>query len=843
MTNWDVPSPGSWDDPYGDPHSHRDEASPNGAGAGRHAAGDYDHEDGTFNGFTPRGRRSGDGGYAHPARPVSPARPSGRPVSPARPPSSASYQAPGAGYEAPGYQAPGHQAPGYEAPGYQAPMGQSDAWNLPPQPLPNLPQRPVSPPPQRPVSPARSIAPRPAPVSPPAFQGPAAFQGPPAFQGPYSSAPNSGGGGYGSGGGYGGGGGGRSHWVDESGVDSRGRLIIDPDDIDLDEETDDSGLNRRRALLALGGVVAGTAAVLSPPGLNLVHKLFGGPAKTAPDALSHDHLPGDGSDRPAGKQPSNARTYTDQNESYMGSSAGDQVRKNTPKVGTVAKAGPAQAAVTAALPTADPVVVSALGTDPIRHLASRLTFGPTPAVIAEITRVGIDQWVGTQLSPETISDAKLDAKLAELTTVNQTVDQLRANRDANGQKGIAPDQETVEATIARMIWSERQLFEVMVDFWNDFLHVAAFFDGAEIQRPAFDRDVIRKYALDNYPDMFVAANRNAALMNYLDQDQSNKNAVNENLARENLELYTVGVDGGYTEVDVRQAALLQTGRSIRDDKYVYRPDQHFVGPIKILGFTTPNDTAAGGEAAAEAYFRYLALHPSTARYVAQSLAVRLVSDTPPAALVDKVAATYLANQGQIKPTLTTLLSSTEFWGSVGQKVRRPMEYLVATYRTLGMQPDTPATFNNTNANASGFLQGLRQIRGKMEEMGQFPTGQPTPNGYPDVFVAWTSAGTMINGWNEAYNVLSGSRPMFTYVAPEQLLGTTPPTTAGAYVDALAMRLVHQPLTPAQRDLIISVANTSATSNVTAATTVDPSFNGAIKAVARTILASPQHHLR
>jgi hypothetical protein len=261
-----------------------------------------------------------------------------------------------------------------------------------------------------------------------------------------------------------------------------------------------------------------------------------------------------------------------------------------------------------------------------------------------------------------------------------------------------------------------------------------------------------------------------------------------------------------------------------------------------MGFTHKNDTPEGGEAAAEAYFRYLAMHPSTARYIALSLATRLVSDTPPQSLVDKVAAAYLASNGQIKPTLTTLLSSTEFWGSVGQKVRRPMEYLVATYRTLGVQPDTPAAFQNTNANASPFLQGLRQIRQKMQELGQFPTGQPTPNGYPDVFVAWTSVGTMVNEWNEAYNILGGNRPMFTYVQPSQLVGATAPATAGAYVDALAQRLVHQALAPAQKAALLEVAAATAP-GLTDASTVDANFNGAIRAVARTILASPQHHLR
>jgi uncharacterized protein (DUF1800 family) len=623
-------------------------------------------------------------------------------------------------------------------------------------------------------------------------------------------------------------------------VDHRGRIIIDADEVDHDDPTGDRSLNRRRALLALGTVVAGTAAALSPPGLHLASrlssKLFGGPAPSTPmaDGTSHDTLPGDGSARPAGRQPAAARTYTDQNESYMGSTAGDHVRKNTPKTGTVAKAGPAQAA---AAPQAAPVAVSALGADPVRHLANRVTFGATPELLAEINRLGIDQWLGNQLAPETIDDSRLNAKLAELTTLNKTVDQLRADRDANGKAGIAPDQEIVEAAIARQIWSQRQVFEMMVDFWNDFLHVAAFFDGSDIQRPSFDKDVIRKYALDNYPDMFVAANRNAALLKYLNQDRSTKTAVNENLARENLELYTVGVDGGYTELDVRQAALLQTGRSIRDDTYFYRADQHFVGPITIMGFSHPNDSAAGGEKASEDYFRYLAMHPSTARYIAVSLATRLISDTPPQSVVDKVAQAYLASNGQIKPTLTTLLSSTEFWSSVGQKVRRPMEYLVATYRTLGVQPETPATFQNKNANASPFLQGLRQIRQKMEELGQFPTGQPTPNGYPDVFVAWTSVGTIVNGWNEAYNILSGNRAMFTYVPPAQLVGATAPATAGSYVDALAQRLVHQTLTADQKAALLSVAGLAETS------TVDANLNGAIRAVARTILASPQHHLR
>ena len=131
---------------------------------------------------------------------------------------------------------------------------------------------------------------------------------------------------------------------------------------------------------------------------------------------------------------------------------------------------------------------------------------------------------------------------------------------------------------------------MMVDFFGDYFHVAALPRGHELTRASFDRDVIRKHALGNYVDMFVAGNKHAALMNYLDQNESTEGPVNENLARENLELYTVGVYNGYTETDVRQAAMLQTGRSVRDDKYVYRPEQHYVGPVKIMGFTHANPT-------------------------------------------------------------------------------------------------------------------------------------------------------------------------------------------------------------------------------------------------------------
>ena len=193
-------------------------------------------------------------------------------------------------------------------------------------------------------------------------------------------------------------------------------------------------------------------------------------------------------------------------------------------------------------------------------------------MIADIKRMGIDAWIRAAAGPgEDRARARRELKLAELPTLKLSPQQLRDQRDQLNEQGAQPEREMVDATIARQIWSERQLFEVMVDFWNDFLHVAADFDGGEVYRNSFDRDVVRKHALGSYPEMLVAANKHPALLIYLNQKDSRKDAINENLARENLELYSVGVDGGYTEQDVRQAAMLQTGRGVDDGKYVFRP--------------------------------------------------------------------------------------------------------------------------------------------------------------------------------------------------------------------------------------------------------------------------------
>ncbi|UWZ54926.1 DUF1800 domain-containing protein [Dactylosporangium aurantiacum] len=607
------------------------------------------------------------------------------------------------------------------------------------------------------------------------------------------------------------------HFYDPStAARSYGGGLPDIEDEDFDDE-EPSNWRRRTAMIAIGG----GAAALIGGGAYAVTQFFGegtDPSNTGAETPVDTAAP----------------AYVDQNQSLMNGQAGLGIRKNTPTTGN-SFGTPADAAKNAKV-TAKTVLPTK---DPVRHLATRLTFGPNSKTIADINKLGINGWIAKQLKPETIPLTRGEQKAdAELVTWAMSYEQLKAQREDLDKKGIQADEQNVRYAIAKQLFSDRQLFEMMVDFFGDYFHVAAFHEGNELTRASFERDVIRKHALGNYVDMFIAGNKHSALLKYLDQDESTKDAINENLARENLELYTVGAFNGYTETDVRQAAMLQTGRSVRDNQYVYRPEQHYVGPIKIMGFTHANPTAEGGEAVQEAYFRYLALHPNTARYMAQNLATRFVSDVPPKSLVDAMAKTYLDKKSNIPAVLMTMLSRTEFWASVGQKVRRPGEYLVATYRALEIGAEAPAGFTSNNTNVSPMVQGLGDIKRKLEEFGHAPMELPTPNGYPDVYVAWTSAGTMVNQWNDAYTAITGGRRQFTWQKPEAIIAN-PPATAGAYLDALTKKLINVTLDNDRRLAILHIVSPT----MTASTPVDATFNGAIASVIRAIFATPHHHLR
>ncbi|MGG5257287.1 DUF1800 family protein [Phycicoccus avicenniae] len=449
-------------------------------------------------------------------------------------------------------------------------------------------------------------------------------------------------------------------------------------------------------------------------------------------------------------------------------------------------------------------VTSGVTDDPTAlHLARRATWGATPALVAEIRSRGAQAWVADQLDPaRLVPDADCDALVARLfPRLSLATWEVHDRYWPNSTGDLGDD--VIQSVLARALWSRRQLLEVMVEFWTNHLVVTAPWGDAWDSVHRFHVDVVRKYALGRYADMLVAAAKHPAMLAQLDNESSSKRSPNENFGREVLELHTVGVDGGYAESDIRTSALALTGMSTDDEsgEYLYRHIRHHTGALSVLGWSDPN-ASAFGEAVGVSYLQHLARHPKTARRIATKLAVRFVSDTPPASLVDSLAAVYTANDTAIAPVLRTLFASAEFAASAGQKTKRPLERMVSVSRVLGVTPgpDTRA-----------WLGGLSWYA---RVAGQAPLGWPAPNGYPDVAAAWAGANATLTAWNwtmaQGWTATESPAKQVVYPALRGLLPSTLPATHGAFVDALAARLLQVPLSSAKRDAVCAFLDKTAT---------------------------------
>jgi uncharacterized protein (DUF1800 family) len=449
-------------------------------------------------------------------------------------------------------------------------------------------------------------------------------------------------------------------------------------------------------------------------------------------------------------------------------------------IGALAATGVVGAGQLLAAPAAE-----AATRDPVLHLVRRATYGPTPALLAKARRMGRAKWLDQQLHPGQIQDSAsgMVRRWPRLNWSSATVHgALRI-----GSWDVMFD--LVQAHIARAAWSDRQLFEVMVDFWSNHLNVTCPSSDVWSTRHLYDSQVIRKHALGKFSDMLAASARHPAMLLYLDNANSSRKAPNENYARELLELHTVGLV--YSEADVKAAARLLTGLSVdrATSSYKYNPELHATGAVKILGWSHDNGSA-DGEAAALAYVRHLAKHPATARRIARKLAVRFVSDDPPASLVTKLAKVYLSHDTDIRPVLKALFMSPEFARSSGKKVRTPFEDMIATVRALGLRPP------------KGGTDGMEQLYWVSGDLGQPPLGWHPPNGYPDVAAAWTSAGSTLAKWNNHLGLAAGWWPNdLRHPKLETMLRPRRPETHGRLVDAAAAGLGLPRPTPAVRDAI------------------------------------------
>ena len=350
--------------------------------------------------------------------------------------------------------------------------------------------------------------------------------------------------------------------------------------------------------------------------------------------------------------------------------------------------------------------------------------------------------------------------------------------------------------ILRAVYSERQLQEVMVDFWTNHFNVFAAKGADRWLLTSYDRDTIRPHTLGKFYDLLVADAQSPAMLFYLDNFQSvSPNAqlqqqrpgairqlnprlmsnnpqqqtpqqnrqprgINENYARELMELHTLGVDGGYTQKDVQEVARCFTGwtifqprgggaaaaalmgRDARDNagKFIFRPGVHDNGEKIVLGHKIP---AGGGEKDGLMVLDIVAHHPATAKFIATKLVRRFVSDDPPPALVDRVAQTFTKTDGDIREVLKAIFSSPEFNSAEAYraKVKRPFELAVSAVRTLGA---------DTN--------GGPQFHQWIARMGQPLYGFQTPNGYSDVAENWVNTGALLERMNFALALVSNRIP-------------------------------------------------------------------------------------
>jgi uncharacterized protein (DUF1800 family) len=420
--------------------------------------------------------------------------------------------------------------------------------------------------------------------------------------------------------------------------------------------------------------------------------------------------------------------------------------------------------------------------------------------------MGVDRWIEQQLHPERIPDTEVEAKLASFGILSMSDDELyetfekpyferrrelAKQKESGGEAAARPvrlppeqrPQRIVEelsaAKVVRAVESNRQLDEVMADFWLNHFNVYADKGADRFLVATYERETIRPHMWGRFEDLLLATAKSPAMLFYLDnarsvavaenraggvagaygfgrggrgrnripaeeQERVRQAGLNENYARELLELHTLGVDGGYSQKDVTELARLLTGWSITGPRegragFRFRWEMHDVAAKTVLGRSF---APGGGLEEGEAMIRALALHPSTARHLARKLCVRFVSDDPPAALVERVAQRYLATRGDLRETVKAVVTSPEFSSSevFRAKVKTPFEYAVSAIRALG-----------------GTTDGGSVAR-QLASMGEPLFLCQPPTGYSDAAADWVSAGGLVARLNFAVALAEGKMP-------------------------------------------------------------------------------------
>ena len=399
----------------------------------------------------------------------------------------------------------------------------------------------------------------------------------------------------------------------------------------------------------------------------------------------------------------------------------------------------------------------ALGAEPVSdqvvvHLLNRLAFGPTLEEVRRVKTIGAERYVAEQLDPESIPEPiELRWRLAQLNTLKLNPVQLRQlYGPLRTLRGFKPNPElekaqrervqvilrdASEARILRALLSPRQLREVMVDFWFNHFNVYSGKGLDDIWIGNYEEQAIRPFVLGRFRDLLFATTKHPAMLVYLDNALSTapgspgargrQKGLNENFAREVMELHTLGANGGYTQEDVVTLARVLTGWGVNQPNARFFPEyaavfegaRHDYSPKVFLGRPLQSRGKAEGEEALD----ILARSPATAHHIAFELAQYFVADEPPPALVTRLAARFLETDGNIKEVLRTLFASNEFRNSKGAKYKTPYQFVISAVRAAGASPGN-----------------VRPLLGAMDQLGMPLFGCLTPDGYKNTEDAWLS---------------------------------------------------------------------------------------------------------
>lgn len=514
----------------------------------------------------------------------------------------------------------------------------------------------------------------------------------------------------------------------------------------------------------------------------------------------------------------------------------------------------------------------------ILQLLNRATFGPRPGDVDRLRQIGLNKFLDEQLHPEMIDDSELEKRLAVLPTQQFTPaelyqyypppQQVEQRMKEKNQPPILgrPQQiigELIQQKLVRAVSSNRQLQEVMTDFWFNHFNVFAQKEAVQWLVTSYERDVIRPHALGKFRDLLLATAQSPAMLYYLDNwlsaapdakeprppppstpppsappppkpapgagsaatastkmqavgdkpkaidkmpnegsksetpnstntqsppkntpapaQPQRKRGINENYARELMELHTLGVDGGYTQKDVQEVARALTGwtidRPFQGGGFIFRPWMHDAGSKTVLGVNIP---AGGGIGDGVRVIEILSRQPSTARFISKKLCERFIADDPPPQLIERVAQVFLKTDGEIREVLRAIFTSPEFYSATvfRAKVKSPLELAASAIRAL-----------------DGDTNGAPALHEWLRKMGEPLYSYAFPTGYGERSAAWMNTGVFLNRLNFVVTLANNQIQGTAYVTARI---ASPDGGTDEITDQVSALILHTALSTASR---------------------------------------------